>query len=169
MPRGIYPHKKASAETRMKMSLSHRGVPRPKEVCEKIAKAKLGNRYGEGNRGKKHTDETRQKYREAHLGEKSTLWKGGVSAHPQYRAYHSKIRRARKKGAKGTFTLEEWESLKERHNRRCLCCGRAEPEVKLTADHIVPLVRGGTNDISNIQPLCGSCNSRKNIKIVAYA
>jgi len=151
------------------MSEAHRGVRRPKEVCEKIARAKIGNKYGRGNKGKIHTIESRLKFSEAHKGEKSTLWKGGVSAHPQYRAYHSKIRRARKKGAIGHFTLNEWESLKERHGRRCLCCGMAEPEIKLTADHIIPLVRGGTNDISNIQPLCGSCNSRKQTKIIAYA
>ncbi|MFJ8152239.1 HNH endonuclease [Streptomyces sp. NPDC094468] len=27
-----------------------------------------------------------------------------------------------------------------------------------TADHIVPLSRGGTNDIENLRPACGPCN-----------
>jgi 5-methylcytosine-specific restriction endonuclease McrA len=31
----------------------------------------------------------------------------------------------------------------------------------LEADHVVPLTRGGTDDIGNIQPLCGSCNRKK--------
>ncbi|MFF3992454.1 HNH endonuclease signature motif containing protein [Streptomyces cyaneofuscatus] len=32
-----------------------------------------------------------------------------------------------------------------------------------TADHIVPLSRGGTNDIQNLRPACGPCNfSRDN-------
>ncbi|MFI6609293.1 HNH endonuclease [Streptomyces sp. NPDC050507] len=31
----------------------------------------------------------------------------------------------------------------------------------LTGDHIVPLARGGTNVLSNVQVLCRSCNSSK--------
>jgi 5-methylcytosine-specific restriction endonuclease McrA len=49
---------------------------------------------------------------------------------------------------------------------RCLCCGRND--VTLTVDHIVPLVMGGSNDISNIQPLCRSCNCSKQAKNIDY-
>ncbi|MFI7281708.1 HNH endonuclease [Micromonospora chersina] len=36
----------------------------------------------------------------------------------------------------------------------CALCRRAAT----TADHVVPLSRGGTNDLSNLRPACGPCN-----------
>lgn len=53
-----------------------------------------------------------------------------------------------------------WGTLMERDGERCAMCGLAEPR-KLTLDHIQPLSKGGTNDLSNVQILCGSCNSKK--------
>ncbi len=75
-------------------------------------------------------------------------------------------RRAAKHTSLGSFTAEEFEELCERYGNRCLACGRTE--IRLEADHIVTLTKGGSNDISNIQPLCGICNRRKFVAIVDY-
>lgn len=79
-----------------------------------------------------------------------------------------KMRRARKLGAYGSHTKKEWDTLKEICNFMCMCCKKKEPVITLTEDHIVPLTKGGSNLISNIQPLCISCNSSKHTKTIKY-
>ena len=77
-------------------------------------------------------------------------------------------RRAFKMGKSDSFTDREWAELKRRYNYTCLRCGRYKPEIKLTADHIVPISKGGVGTIDNIQPLCGSCNSAKYDNTIDY-
>ena len=83
----------------------------------------------------------------------------------KYQAYRQN-RRVRVMNAEGSFTAKEWRDLCEKYNNRCLCCGR--DDVSMTADHIVPLSKGGSNYISNIQPLCLSCNMKKHTKTIDY-
>jgi 5-methylcytosine-specific restriction endonuclease McrA len=78
-------------------------------------------------------------------------------------------RRARQILAEGQFTMEEWELLKREYHHRCPSCGKSEPFIQLTVDHIIPLIKGGSNWIWNIQPLCGSCNSSKCAKTICFS
>ena len=71
-------------------------------------------------------------------------------------------RRARIRGAEGTFTADDWRAIKERQHS---CCALCKAHRKLEVDHIVPLSRGGSNWPDNIQGLCRSCNARKNDKL----
>jgi 5-methylcytosine-specific restriction enzyme A len=41
------------------------------------------------------------------------------------------------------------------------CGGGFTADNPVTADHIVPKARGGTNDLSNLVPACRRCNSRR--------
>ena len=53
-----------------------------------------------------------------------------------------------------------YEVLK-RARARCELCGIPHTEKALEVDHIVPRNCGGSDDISNLQALCYSCNSMK--------
>jgi 5-methylcytosine-specific restriction endonuclease McrA len=77
-------------------------------------------------------------------------------------------RRANEVNAPGTITLDEWLNLCSENGNQCLCCKEVLPIHELCPDHIVALSRGGSNYISNIQPLCGACNSVKHSKYADY-
>lgn len=79
-----------------------------------------------------------------------------------------KQKRTKRLGAIGSHTLKQWQDLKELYNYTCPDCGKCEPEIKLTEDHIQPLIKSGTSYIDNIQPLCRSCNSKKHDKILFF-
>ena len=84
---------------------------------------------------------------------------------PDKVAARASRRRAREHGAKGSYTAKEFAILCEVYGNCCLACGSIE---RLTADHIIPLVKGGSNYIDNIQPLCHSCNCSKRDKTIDY-
>jgi 5-methylcytosine-specific restriction endonuclease McrA len=54
-----------------------------------------------------------------------------------------------------------WRKLRQSVINRDHCCQMCGTEERLTVDHIVPRVLGGTDSMSNLQVLCGSCNSSK--------
>lgn len=84
---------------------------------------------------------------------------------PEQRQIIRQAYRARKKRAGGAVTKAEWQQLCDFYGNQCLCCGSHE---SLSVDHVIPLSKGGAHSIENIQPLCGSCNSRKHNKHIDY-
>lgn len=74
-------------------------------------------------------------------------------------------RHAQLKANGGAHTANEWRLLCALYNWRCASCKRKRP---LTKDHVIPVIQGGSNDISNLQPLCRECNSSKNGRAMRY-
>lgn len=49
---------------------------------------------------------------------------------------------------------------------RCVACGVGRDD--LIMDHVIPLAWGGSNALTNLQPLCPPCNLRKGAKQIDY-
>ena len=81
-----------------------------------------------------------------------------------YRAYHRAYqakRKLRKAANGGFYTPKDVEELRVLQNDLCAACRR---KTKLEVDHILAVVRGGTNARSNLQLLCRKCNASKGAK-----
>lgn len=55
------------------------------------------------------------------------------------------------------------QAVFQRDGKICKHCGATS---ELTIDHKEPITMGGTNDLSNLQVLCRSCNSKKSNKVM---
>jgi hypothetical protein len=151
------------------------GYKPTKEIIEKSRMRMLGNKQSVGRLASK---ETKNKMSLAHkgklMGDKCIFWKGGISIgenRKEYLRFKSLQRICLKRQMKGSHTVQEWNELKRSTGNICLMCKNAEPFIGqkslcLTEDHIIPISKGGDNNITNIQPLCSSCNSKKGNKII---
>lgn len=99
---------------------------------------------------------TRDRDRELHR-----IWR---SKNPHKVLQYRHNRRGKRFRLDTVFVAELFAQLCDYYGNKCLRCGK--PDVKLTPDHIIPLSRGGSNDLFNIQPLCFSCNSAKGNRVI---
>jgi 5-methylcytosine-specific restriction endonuclease McrA len=74
-------------------------------------------------------------------------------------------RQARRKGADGNFTHTDILAQHKAQKGRCYYC-----QIKLIeyhVDHIVPIIRGGSNEPSNLVLACPHCNMSKGTKLLS--
>ena len=169
MPKGVFKHNRRGKNN------PFYGRHHTEEAKEANRQAHLGVHSNKGvPKSEKQKEEISQTLKKLGKwrGQNNPKWKDGRSKDIEHLrqqwVVNKQRRRARIRGAKGNFTVGEWELLKKQYNYTCPACGRKEPEIKLTPDHIIPLSRGGSNNIENIQPLCINCNCKKYTKIIKY-
>lgn len=86
-------------------------------------------------------------------------------ANPELARHQAAVRNARIRNAEGFHTFDQWLILLTFFD----CCPGCKQVKQLTCDHIIPLSKGGTNYIDNLQPLCLKCNVSKNAhQIIDY-
>jgi len=107
-----------------------------------------------------------RKNRIKNLEKRKNATKKWMQKHPEKAQEYNERRRCKIMNAIGDWTATEWKTLCDRYGNKCLRCHKTN--VALTADHVIPLSKGGTNFIWNIQPLCLSCNSTKGIRSDDY-
>jgi hypothetical protein len=119
------------------------------------------------------TKENREKKREAgkaweqsNRQERKEYFRQYQKDNAEARRVSRNVRRARKVGNGGSFTPQEWAQLCKQYGNRC--CYPGCERTDLHADHVIPLAKGGTSDISNIQPLCAYHNLSKGTKATDY-
>lgn len=144
MPRGVYKHKK---HQRGFAGKSFSGNKHSLETRKKMSLSKIGTK---GNNKKYFDDPETAKRRRSWTKNKRNRVKNRLKIEGLFHSFG------------------EWELLKKQYGFTCPCCHKTEPQIKLTEDHIIPLSKGGSDLIENIQPLCQSCNTRKFTKIIKF-
>lgn len=137
-------------------------------ACNRAHYLKNKDRYAEwraswaaANPEKKRSWEVQwRKENSVRLAAVSREWK---RKNPERVLAHNRNRRALARGADGSHTAQDVQAIYSLQRGRCAHCSRKVGS-EYHVDHIVPLVRGGSNWPENLQILCPKCNMSKNRK-----
>ena len=96
-------------------------------------------------------------YRAISLARK--LAKGVDRADRTYRKF-THLRTELRPASREHLSASKRKRILLRGKGRCMKCGSKK---NLEIDHVVPLARGGSNRLENLQLLCRDCNRRKDV------
>lgn len=135
-----------------------RNLDRMREYTKKNSERRAPQRkiYSERNR-----DHRIQMAREWHRENKDRATQYRQERLDIYAA-HARNRRFLKVSNGGSHTADDIAAILRRQKYKCVECGASvRKRENRHVDHIMPLALGGSNDPSNLQVLCPSCNMSK--------
>lgn len=140
------------------------------KLCHRVRGREQKRKYRQTDIGKAKHREEEQKRRRNNTDHVRAL---GKVTNNRYKANNPEARkisvsksqhkRRAQKEANGIYLVSN-EFYAQLYASPCVMCGTLE---NITADHIIPISRGGTESEGNLQPLCGTCNSSKNNKLMS--
>ena len=161
--------------------------PIDKKICSKCRAEKYLDRFskqksgpmGRRSRCKVCESEYRTRNDPVKIKASGAIWRKN---NPGRILFNTRNNQRRRRLAKqdGYFTDIQWRELLDVTGHKCLSCGVREQEAiyrfagggvkrgRLTPDHVIPVVKGGSDRIENIQPLCLPCNLNKGTKTTKY-
>jgi 5-methylcytosine-specific restriction protein A len=91
-----------------------------------------------------------------------------LQEHPEIFLSNTRARRAMKKGAEIGTDRKAYRAflkfVRSAPRLTCYWCGEVVPKKRREVDHIVPIIRGGKDDVHNLCCSCVTCNRTKNDK-----
>ena len=138
-----------------------------KEISTRKKQYYLNNKEKISARSKKWREDNPERYR-AMVRKGMARWMR--QNREKYLENHRRTkrhRRAREHNAPGSFTEIEFWVVCINQGWRCTGCDCSINKKTATRDHIVPLSKGGSDFIKNIQAMCLRCNCRKGTRNMA--
>lgn len=129
------------------------------EILDRQTAYRASNKNSISARMRKYYSENKEAY--------AVRGKDRRENNPEACSAHNRARRARKAMAEGTHTAAEVRAIFDAQQGLCANCHmqllKSGPN-KYHVDHVMPIKLGGSNDKSNLQCLCKTCNLSKNAK-----
>lgn len=75
---------------------------------------------------------------------------------------------ARRKRIGGYKGAEIRYSVMKRDGFKCVLCGSTASDAPLEIDHIIPIAKGGSNNLNNLRTVCEICNIGKQVNEHEY-